>query len=337
MLAGVIEKKGHLALQDREIPVLTAEDQVKLKVEAASICGTDVHILADPPGHPSALGIIQGHEFTGEVVETGSAVQHVRAGDRVVVDPTTTCGFCYYCQIGEQNLCEDSSTIGIFMNGGWAPYSVIPAKNVHKISKTVSPDVAVFAEPLSCVINGVSKLDMQLGNSVVILGAGPMGQLFTQVMKASGVGVIICVDLSDYRLGYSQVSGATHVLNPKKENVASFVKRLTGAGADIVIDCAGALFDQSLNLVRKGGQVLLVGMNEHANPSIKQYDITRNEIAVKGTFIQKCDFPRVVRTLEANLLDLKGLITHRLPLSKVHEGVEAMRKGEALKVILYPE
>ncbi|MBS4208876.1 alcohol dehydrogenase catalytic domain-containing protein [Bacillus sp. FJAT-50079] len=336
MLAAVFEKRGKLALQDQEIPEISSSLDVKIKVEVASICGTDVHILSDPPGHPATPGIIQGHEYVGEIVEIGSDVTNVRIGDRVVVDPTTTCGSCYYCQIGEQNLCNNSSSIGIYLDGGWARYSVVPSKNVYRISKEVPPEIAVFAEPLSCVINGSEKINVQPGDSVVILGAGPMGQLFTQVLKAAGAGIMICVDLSDYRLNYSKKSGATHIVNPEKEDVLEIVKRITNVGADVVIDCVGALFNQSIDLVRKGGQILLCGMNEHANPAIKQYDLTLNEIDVKGTYIQKNDFPKVIKILEARLLNLEDLITHKISLEQINDGVEIMRKGEAIKIIVSP-
>lgn len=337
MLAGVFKEIGSLILEERENPILQTELDVKIKVEAASICGTDVHILADPPGHPATTGVVQGHEYIGEIVEIGKGVKNVVIGDRVVVDPTTTCGFCHYCQTGQQNMCENSSSIGIFVDGGWASHSVIPARNVHKISKEVPAEIAVLAEPLSCVINGSEKVNVQPGDSVVILGAGPMGQLFTQVLKAAGAGTIVCVDNSDYRLAYSLKSGATHIVNPKNQEVSKVVTEETGIGADVVIDCVGSLFDQAMTLVRKGGQILLVGMNEHAQPIIKQYDITRNEITVQGTFIQNNDFPKVIKILEANLLNLKDLITHKVTLNNIHEGIETMKKGEAIKIIVYPK
>lgn len=336
MLAGVFEKVGNLNLQEKEIPVLKSDLDVKIKVEAASICGTDIHILADPPGHPATPGIVQGHEYVGKVVEIGKDVSNVSIGDRVIVDPTTTCGTCYYCQVGRQNLCENASTIGIFLDGGWASYSVVPSKNIYKISKKIAPETAVLAEPLSCVINGSEKVNVQPGDSVVIIGAGPMGQLFTQVLKAAGAAKIICVDFSDYRLKYSKLSGATHIVNPQSQDVEKVVREITEVGADVVIDCVGSLFNQCMNLVCHGGQILLVGMNEHALPKIKQYDLARNEVTVKGTFIQNNDFPKVVKILESNLLNLDDLITHKIPLSKIHEGIETMRKGEAIKIIVYP-
>ncbi|GKV65854.1 MULTISPECIES: zinc-binding dehydrogenase [unclassified Sporosarcina] len=337
MLAAVFEDIGKLSLQNKNIPEIESDNQVKVKVEAASICGSDIHILSEPPTHPATTGIIQGHEFIGEIVEIGKNVRNVAVGDRVVIDPTVVCGDCFYCKLGKQNLCENFSTIGIFENGGWAPYSVIPSQNVHRISKEVPAEVAVLAEPLSCVINGSEKLQMSPGDSVVILGAGPMGQLFTQVQKSTGAGKVIVVDLSDYRLNYAKESGATHTINPNEQSVEELVHEITQIGADIVIDCVGVLFDQALDLVRKGGKILLVGMNENARPPIKQFKITQEEITVYGTIIQNNHFPKVIKILESGMLKLDHLITHQTNLGNIHEAIDIMRTGEAIKIIVYPE
>ncbi|EJL40469.1 alcohol dehydrogenase catalytic domain-containing protein [Brevibacillus agri] len=336
MLAGVFEQAGKFSLQERPVPVIQKADEVRIKVEAASICGTDVHILANPPGHPATAGVIQGHEYVGKVVEAGADVTNVKVGDRVVVDPTLTCGYCDYCQMGYVNMCEHMSTMGIFVDGGWTSYSVVPARNVHKIADSVPPEIAVFAEPLSCVINGMDKIKVQPGESAVVLGAGPMGQMFIQMLKAAGAGTIVAVDFSDYRLEYARISGANVTVNPKTSDVAKSVQDATKIGADVVIDCVGSLFDQSLTLVRRGGQILLVGMNQHALPPIKQNDITRYEVTVKGTYISNHTFPKVVKVMEAGLLNLERLITHRVPLERITEGIDVMKKGEAIKVIVQP-
>lgn len=337
MLAAVFEDIGKLTLQEKDVPNIDHPNQVKVKVEVASICGSDLHILADPQTHPATPGIIQGHEYIGEIVEIGKEVTSIAVGDRVVVDPTTVCGECYYCQIGQQNVCENFSTIGIFKDGGWASYSVVPSENVFKISKDVPAEVAVLAEPLSCVVNGCEKIQTSHGDNVVILGAGPMGQLFAQMQKAAGAGKIIVVDLSNYRLEHATASGATHTINPNEHDVEKVVKEITSIGADIIIDCVGILFDQAVDLVRKGGKVLLVGMNENARPSIKQFKITQNEIKVMGTIIQNNHFPKVIKILESNILKLEQLITHRTTLENIHEAIEIMKTGEAIKVMVFPK
>lgn len=336
MLAAEFEGEGKLSIKDKKVPEIKNANEVKLKVEVASICGSDLHILATPPTHPAEPNIIQGHEYIGEVVEKGKEVTSLNVGDRVIVDPTVVCGRCYYCQNGEKNICENFSTIGIFEDGGWAEYSVVPSQNVFKISKEVPAEIAVLAEPLSCVVSGNEKLHTNPGDKVVVLGAGPMGQLFTQILKATGAGTIIVVDYSEYRLNFATSSGATHTINPKNQNVEEVIDDLTNIGADIVIDCVGSLFDQSINLVRKGGKILLVGMNENSNKPVQQFRITQNEIKVMGTIIQNNKFPTVIKILESGILKLESLITHKMPLKDIHEGIEIMKTGKAIKILVYP-
>lgn len=336
MLAAVFEGEGKLALRDVPKPQIAQDDDVLLRVEAASICGTDVHILSVPPGHPATPGSILCHEYAGEVLDVGPGVTTIKKGDRVVVDPNLTCGNCVYCRSGMPNMCENMTTLGIFMNGGFAEYNVAPAKALHRISRDVPPEIAVFAEPLSCVVNGTQKVRLQPGETAVILGAGPIGLLFTQMFKASGAGKIIVAEVLPLRARYAKESGADLVVNPKNEDLATIVKRETEVGADVVVDAVGSLLSDAVGLVKRGGKVLIFGMNQHARPEVKQFDITRYEVAVLGTYIAKFAFPMAVKILESGVIPVQKLITHRLKLSEVLEGFEAMKNGEAIKVVVSP-
>src|SRR5438876_722129 len=159
MQAAVFEGEGRLVVRDVEPPELRAPDDVLLAVRAAGICGTDVHILAVPPGHPATPGVIMGHEYTADVVATGDRVDHVAPGDRIVVDPSIWCGSCPYCQMGLTNLCDRMTGIGIFRHGGFAPLSVVPARAVYRISSDVASEIAALAEPLADVLNGSANLE----------------------------------------------------------------------------------------------------------------------------------------------------------------------------------
>ena len=188
MTAAVFKGNGQLAVEEVPVPELQKPDDVILRVEAASVCGTDVHILDVPPGHPATEGAILGHEFVGEVVSCGEAVGHLEKGDKVVVAPNISCGTCIYCRKNKANLCVNMTTLGIFIDGGFAEYCRAPASALHPYSRNLPPDKAVLAEPLSCVVNAVKKVDVVPGQSVLILGAGPIGQLFIDVLKANGAG-----------------------------------------------------------------------------------------------------------------------------------------------------
>lgn len=336
MLAAKFTGLGKLELQDVPKPCIKKDDDVLIVVKSASICGTDVHILEVPPGHPATPDTILGHEYTGEVREIGKGVKNLKVGDRVVIDPNITCGYCDYCKLGMPNSCVNMTTLGIFIDGGFAEYNVAPEKALHKVSPDVPSDIAALAEPLSCILNGVSKVKFQLGENLVILGAGPIGLYYTLFYKSSGAGKIIVAEVNPYRAEFAKKCGATLVVDPTKENLSEIVKKETKIGVDLVIDAVGTQLQKALELVKKGGTILLFGMNENALPSVKQYDITRGEINIVGTFIAKYTFPQAVRILESGVLKLDNLITHRIPLKNIKEGIEIMKKGEGIKIIVNP-
>ena len=337
MLAAVFEGEGRLSVKEVPVPAIREPDEVLLRVDAASICGTDVHILEVPPGHPATPGAILGHEYTGTVLEMGSDVQGLEIGDRVVVDPNLTCGKCRYCRSGMPNMCQSMTTLGIFINGGFARYNVAPANALHKISEDVPPDVAALAEPLSCVVNGTQKVRVQPGESVAVLGAGPIGLLFTQVFAAAGAGRIVVSEITKVRAEAAARSGAHVVLDPREPGFVQRALDETGGGADVVVDAVGTQLPTALDLVRRGGKVLLFGMNQQAAPPVRQNTITRCEISVLGTYIAKYTFPPAIRVLESGAVNADALVTHRVSVASIHEGLDAMRSGEAVKVIVTPD
>ncbi|WP_088555121.1 zinc-binding dehydrogenase, partial [Calderihabitans maritimus] len=264
------------------------------------------------------------------------AVSEFSAGDRVVVDPNLTCGSCGYCKTGRPNMCENMTTLGIFVDGGFAEYNVAPAKALHKISKDVPPEIAVFAEPLSCVVNATQKIGLEPGENVVVLGAGPIGLYFTQLLKAAGAGKIIVSEISEFRKKYALESGATRVVDPTTEDLVEVVRQETGAGVDVAVDAVGCLIKDAMAVVRRGGRILLFGQNQNARAEIAQNDITRNELTVMGSFIARYTFPPTIKILESGILPLEKLITHRLSLAEIEKGFEAMRRGDALEVVVIP-
>ncbi|MEW6231747.1 MAG: alcohol dehydrogenase catalytic domain-containing protein [Chloroflexota bacterium] len=337
MLAALFEGEGKLALREVPVPKVEKPDDVLLQVEGAGICGTDVHILDVPPGHPATIGAILGHEYVGKVMEIGDDVKGLKPGDRVVVAPNLYCGICHYCQQGRPNQCQSFTTLGVYLNGGFAKYSVAPERALFKISPGLATDEAVFAELLSCVLGGTEKVRLQPGETVAILGAGPVGLVFCLVFKAAGAGKIIVSDIAPFRLAMAKKIGADVVVNPQKEDLNGAVKAATGGGVDVVVDAVGTLLPEAVSLADKGGKVVLFGMNQQAHPAVSQYSITRNELTIYGTFIGINTFPRAIKMLESGAVKPSALITHRLPLSRLVEGLEALRQGLAIKVVLTPE
>ncbi len=338
MLAAVFKGNGELVLEERPVPKIEKPTDVLLEVEAAGICGTDLHILSVPPGHPAKENVILGHEYIARVVEVGPEVKSVKPGDRVVVDPNIVdWESCPWVKWGQYNICP-VDTLGIFRDGGFAKYNVAPSSQLYKISDDVPVEYGALAEPLSTVVSAVTKLEFQVGETAVVLGAGPIGLLFIGLLKAAGASKIIAVELMDFRMRKALEMGANVVINPKEEDLEARVLEETwNMKADVVVDAFGAGFPQALKLVRPGGRIMLFGQNTKAHADIYQNEITRNEIKVLGNYIARFVFPRTVRIIESGVVNLKPIVTHKLKLSEIHRGIELMRSGEAVKVIIIPE
>jgi len=337
MRAAVFMGEGRLEFQDRYIPTVEKRDDVLLRVEAASVCGSDIHILNVPQDHPANVGAILGHEYVGEVLQLGEDVHHLQVGDRVIVSPDLRCGHCYYCQIGLSAMCENRTTLGIFIDGGFARYNVAPARALFKVSKDVPAEIAAIGEPLACALSGITKVNIQPGDSVVVLGAGPIGLLFALLAKMCGAGQVIVSEVAEGRRKRAQGLGVGLVVNPREQNLKDVVMGVTPRGADIVIDAVGSLFGQALQLPRRGGKILLFGVNTLAEMDMNQYAITINQLNVLGSFTFGNElFPTMIKVLESGSLPLDKLITHCLPLDQIHEGIRLLRSGEATKVIVTP-
>jgi threonine dehydrogenase-like Zn-dependent dehydrogenase len=236
------------------------------------------------------------------------------------------------------NQCEDYRTLGIHRDGGLAPYVVAPERALYKISRNVALDDAVFAEVLSCVFGGTTRVQVNAGESIVILGAGPVGLLFGMIYRASGAGKIMVSDVAPFRLGIAKKNGADVVINSREQDVEAIVNEQTnGLGADIVVDGVGALLPQALKLARRGGRVVLFGLQPHALPPVSQYLITRYELTVQGAFGGANQFPGVVRMLESGVIHPSSLITHRIAAANAPGAFDAMRAGETMKVIVTHE
>jgi threonine dehydrogenase-like Zn-dependent dehydrogenase len=332
----VFHGEGKWGLASLPIPRIECSDDVLLKVDRASVCGTDIHILANPPGHPATPGSVLGHEYVATVVDAGKQVRDLQAGDRVVIDPNITCGTCEYCRLGISNACANMTTLGIFRHGGLAEFSLAPARALHRIRQDVPLERATLAEPLSCVLHAFEKSLLLPGESVAIFGAGPIGLLFLMLFRAAGAGKILIVEPVEFRRRMAEQFGAEAVFDPKSANVSAEVKAATRIGADIVVDAAGTLLPEAVQVARRGGRIILFGMDQHASRTVHQYEVTRNELSILGSFIQRTSFPKVVKILEAGNLPVEKLVTHRLLIAEFHRGLEAMQKGQAVKVIIAP-
>jgi threonine dehydrogenase-like Zn-dependent dehydrogenase len=334
MYVPVFKGEGRLEYEDHPIPEVNAPDDVLVKIEACGICGTDLNVLAVPPAHKATPGIIIGHEGVGIVEKIGTEVTNLHVGDRVVIAPRITCGQCGYCRRGLDNQCTNYQTIGTTLDGAFAPYLCAPERALFKIQATVAPDDAIFFEPLSCVVGAVARVPMQAGDYVMIIGAGPMGLLFAQMYRTLGAGKIIVADIAPVRLNFAREIGVDETLNSKEVDLAEEVQKITGLGADIVVDAVGNQINTAIKLVRRAGHVILFGLRPHDNPAVNQYTITRYDLTLHGAFVGLKPFGQTIQLLESQRMHPSELITDRVPLSELAQGVELMRSGQGMKVVV---
>lgn len=332
MSVPVFAGEGRLVYEDRQVPRLGAADEVLVAVKACGICGTDLNILAVPPAHKALLGTILGHEAVGTVAEVGTAVLGVRPGDRVVVAPRLTCGRCVYCRRGLTNQCENYRTVGTTMDGAFAPYLRVPERALWKVPPAVADDDALLFEPLSCVVGAVTRVPLRPGDQVAIIGAGPMGMLFAMLYKALGAGKILVADVVPYRLEQARRFGADVAIDVSKVPFKEAVLAETGIGCDIAVDAVGNQLPVAVSISRRAAHIILFGLRAHDAPAVSQYLITRNDLTVVGSFVGLNPFAQTLQLLESGVVRPGVLITHRLPLTALPEGVELMRSGKAMKV-----
>ncbi len=338
MNAVVFQSTGKFAYEKRSLPKIFNSTDVLVRVEAASICGTDVHILDDPPGFQGEQGIILGHECVGKVVETGPDVIDLTVGDRVVLEPNLACGACRYCRMGKPNLCSNDRTLGVTTDGVFCDCFLAPERALYRIPNDMPADTAVFAEPLNCVMGALNKLHIHPGQTGLVLGGGPIGLYFLMLLKCCGAGKIIVSEPSEYRAGFAGQCGADAVVNPFRQNLSQTVSELTdGCGVDFTIDAVGELIGDALTCTRRAGEIVLFGQNTAKTEQIAQSAITRNELTVFGSYIGPHTMPATIRLLDTGMIPVERIATHRLPMREFGKGLEAMRRGEALKVILYPD
>lgn len=338
MKAIVFKGEGKVCYTNADTPSARQPDEVLLKILAASICGSDLALTAVPPRHHARPGVILGHECVAEVAELREPSRVLSVGDHVLVNPMIPCGECVQCKMGRINTCRDVLCVGETCDGVFAEYFVSGRSLLYPIDKAVPVDSAIYAEPLACVLNGFKRCRFVPGQSVLILGAGPMGLLFSKVARAAGAGRVAITELAAFRLDFArQHSGADRVVDLNAGNLVDAVSATTGgAGFDLVIDTVGNQIAAAIEHVSIGGTILLFGINDATTETIDQSRIIRKEAAVVASVGTQYTFPLAVKMLENGVLDLAGLLTHRLPLSETARGLELLRNGGAMKVVLYP-
>ena len=312
-------------------------DEVIVQVTQVGICGTDLHIYRGE--YPSALPLIAGHEFAGKIVEVGKEVTQFRGGERVAVDPNLSCGQCHFCRQEAANHCLEWEGIGVTLPGAFAEYVAAPARACYPIPDSLTDAQAAFVEPLSCVIHALKRLRVWPGDDVLIFGAGPMGLLLVQALRHSGASRLVVVEKDAARRSLARQMGATAVLDSDPEQLES-LWQLAPHGFAVVIDATGvpAVIEQALGFLKPRGQYLQFGVApEGATVRWSPYEIFRKDWTIIGSFALCYTFQPAIAWLANGVVDIRPLISHRLPLADFHRGFEEFAEGRTLKVHLRPK
>lgn len=332
---------GHIELRDIPVPE-PAEGQALLKVHAAGLCGTDIHIYLDE--FSSRPPVVLGHEVSGEVVELGPGTSGVEVGDRVTTETYfSTCKSCRYCRAGHINLCLERLSIGSAVNGGFAEFLVVPAHNLHQLPEGISFREGALTEPLACVVQGVHLCapTVRSGDTAVIAGPGAIGLLTLQLLVAAGAHVIVLgTEADSRRLALAEQLGASHIVNVSAVDPVPLVQDLTeqGLGADVVYECSGAgvAAAQLLRLVRRRGRYVQVGLFGKA-VSWDLDQVCYKELVVTGSNASTPEsWLRAIRLLADGTVSLEPLITHAFSLDGWSDAFETFRGKAGIKTVFRP-
>ena len=315
-------------------------NQLKIRVHATGICGTDLHIVNDE--YPCHMPVVMGHEFSGVVTEVGCDVQDFRPGDAVVaLTAVVTCGKCRYCNEGLLMLCDGRLSIGSGVDGAFAENLVVPAHLAFKIPSGVSMDEAALCEPLACVVRSVvEKATVKAGDFVFVSGPGTIGNLVLQVAIAHGAKVAVAgTERDGQRLELAEKLGAAAVFVTDGKDEAAMLALTEGMGYDVAFECAGAAAsaDTCLHVLKKTGLYSQVGL--YGGKVMFDHDLAlRKEIAITNSFAsERTSWERALRLLGNRQVSMLPLISAKLPLSEWRQGFRMAFEKEGYKILLYPD
>jgi L-iditol 2-dehydrogenase len=338
----LLSKYNHLEIADLPKPS-SLPDEVLIQVAACGICGSDVH------GYDGSSGrrippIVMGHEAAGRIAAVGKDVTGLAEGDRVTFDSTVYCGACPHCLRGNINLCDNRQVLGVSCGdyrraGAFAEYVVVPARIVHRLPDQLSFTEAAMLEAVAVALHAVAVTQMRPNDTALVIGAGMIGLLTLQSLRATGCSQVLVADIDDSRLQMAKELGATEVLNSKTDLAAQVMKPTNGNGVDAVLEAVGRTetITAAIDSVRKGGTVTLVG-NISPQITLPLQKVVSRQIRLQGSCASSGEYPQAIELLASGAIKVKPLITAVAPLDDGPAWFERLHAGEKnlLKVVLTP-
>ena len=331
-------EKG-LKIEDIPVPQI-GEDQILVKVAACGVCHTDLHYIEHGVPTFKKPPLVLGHEASGIVEQLGSKVDKFKKGQRVLIPAVLTCGRCFACRQGRENICSAMTMLGNHFDGAYAEYVAVPAKDVLDLPESIPlEEASIIADAISTPYHAVkNRAQVKPGDTVVIFGCGGVGINAVQLASAAG-GYVIAVDINPRKLDWAAEFGAAKTIDASKiERVSKEIKKLTGGGADIAMEVIGnpRTIEEAFECVRVGGRLCVVGYT-HEAISVVAGKIMFKEIEVVGSLgCRPVDYLPLIRMVEQGKVDLKRQVTHRFSLDEIGQAFEVMKEGLSLRSIVVP-
>jgi L-iditol 2-dehydrogenase len=340
----MLREYKQLEMVDIPVPI-PAPGEVLVRVKACGICGSDVH------GYDGSSGrrippIVMGHEAAGVVAGMGSQVSGIQEGDRVTFDSTIYCGSCAYCMRGEVNLCDRRQVLGVSTPeyrrpGAFAEYVLVPQRIMHRLPSDISFAEAAMVEPLAVAVHAVSLSGIGNNSTALVVGAGMIGILVLQALRAANCSRIYITDIDDTRLRLAEQLGAKATINARSADTAAEIHELTsGRGVDVALEAVGnsVAIKTAIESVRKGGTVTLIG-NISPTIEIPLQTVVSRQIRLQGSAASSGEYPQCIDLLARGAVRVKPLITAVTPLGQGPRWFERLHSGEPnlMKIILTPD
>jgi len=333
MKALVFDGPGEVRLKDVPTPEIS-DDEVLIRTEFAAVCGTDAHMLSG--GFPAKKGIVMGHEASGVVEAVGARVRHVVPGQPVVGSPIVVCGRCLACRSGRYNVCQHRKHLGIEADGVFAEYFKLPGYSVFASPPGLSPEEGALVEPAAVGYHAVCRAAPTPSDTVVVMGAGPIGLFILESVAAFGCQKIIVSGHRQRRLDLAMELGAHRTVRPPDEDLEAVVMQETnGAGADLVIEAVGRpdTIAQSVRLARSAGKIMMVGIPGEPVP-FDFIHLVRREVDLLTSDASLYAYERIHELVAKKVLDARPLITHTFPFDQAIEAIEMSKSKDAVKVLI---
>ena len=345
MIAAVFNGPGEMEVKEIETPEI-GPDEVLVEVGANTVCGTDVRILRGEKTTGIYPPSILGHEFAGRVAAVGEKVEGYEVGAPVAMSPIIPCRRCFYCKHDMENVCANWKAMGYEIDGGLSQYVRIPADAVEAgclfaAREDLPPEHLALTEPLSCCVNGQRRSRVYLDDTVLVMGAGPIGLFHLQLALLAGAGTVIVSEPSEFRQSFAKDLGAHVTVDPTSEDLSEVVAGNTdGLGVDTVIICIGLpqLVNDAFELARKGGRInIFAGLADEGWAEVAANLIHYDELEVTGvTGARRSDYEVALRLIESGRVKVDGMVTHRFPLEDTVEAIDTAAGGEGIKVAVMP-